>query len=83
MSDKSYPRFQVVFGGGDAFREPMTVEAADFIAVKGYKAKGKRLTTYQLQEVNELEPTRFDPEPEPEADEPASPADGQLSILDD
>ena len=83
MSDKSYPRFQVVFGGGDAFREPMTVEAADFIAVKGYKAKGKRLTTYQLQEVNELEPTRFDPEPEPETDEPASPADGQLSILDD
>ncbi|WP_455592533.1 DNA gyrase/topoisomerase IV subunit A [Bacteroides sp.] len=83
MSDKSYPRFQVVFGGGDAFREPMTVEAADFIAVKGYKAKGKRLTTYQLQEVNELEPTRFDPEPEPETDEPASPADGQLFILDD
>lgn len=83
MSDKSYPRFQVVFGGGDAFREPMTVEAADFIAVKGYKAKGKRLTTYQLQEVNELEPTRFDPDPEPETDEPASPADGQLSILDD
>ena len=83
MSDKSYPRFQVVFGGGDAFREPMTVEAADFIAVKGYKAKGKRLTTYQLQEVSELEPTRFDPEPEPETDEPVSPADGQLSILDD
>ena len=50
----------------------MTVEAADFIAVKGYKAKGKRLTTYQLQEVNELEPTRFDPEPEPETDEPCT-----------
>ena len=31
--------------------------------MKGYKAKGKRLTTYTLEAVTELEPTRF-PEPE-------------------
>ena len=30
-----------------------------FIAIKGYKAKGKRLTTYQLEGLEELEPTRF------------------------
>ena len=26
---------------------------------KGYKAKGKRLTTYQVESIVELEPTRF------------------------
>ena len=34
------------------------------LAVKGYKAKGKRLTTYTLESVVELEPTRFPEEPE-------------------
>jgi topoisomerase-4 subunit A len=38
--------------------------------VKGFKAKGKRLTTYQLDSLEELEPTRV-PEPvtEPEDNE--------------
>ena len=52
----------MVFGGHDAFRDPLVIEADDFIAVKGFKAKGKRLTTYTLDTVNELEPTRR-PEP--------------------
>ena len=58
LTDETYPRFEVVFGGGDAFREPLIIEAEEFIAVKGYKAKGKRLTTYTLDTVNELEPTK-------------------------
>ena len=33
--------------------------------MKGFKAKGKRLTTFALDKVTELEPTRF---PEPEDD---------------
>ena len=32
--------------------------------MKGYKAKGKRLTTYCLESVVELEPTRFPEEEE-------------------
>ncbi|MBQ6037136.1 MAG: DNA gyrase/topoisomerase IV subunit A [Bacteroidaceae bacterium] len=58
LTDETYPRFEVVFGGGDAFRESLIIEAEEFIAVKGYKAKGKRLTTYALDTVNELEPTK-------------------------
>lgn len=58
LTDETYPRFEVVFGGGDAFREPLIIEAEEFIAVKGYKAKGKRLTIYALDTVNELEPTK-------------------------
>lgn len=58
LTDEYYPRIEIVFGGADSFRGKMEVEAADFIAVKGYKARGKRLTTYAVDKVNELEPTR-------------------------
>ncbi len=69
LTDECYPRLEVVFGGHDSFRDPMVIEADEFIAVKGFKAKGKRLTTYTIDTINELEPTR-QPEPQPAADEP-------------
>jgi topoisomerase-4 subunit A len=49
----------VTYGGADAFRGSEEIDAEQFITVKGYKAKGKRLTTYQLENITELEPTRF------------------------
>ncbi|WP_165023555.1 MULTISPECIES: DNA gyrase/topoisomerase IV subunit A [unclassified Dysgonomonas] len=63
LSDVVYPRFQVIFGGRDSFRESLEIDADEFIAVKGFKAKGKRLSTFEIGEIKELEPTRF-PEPE-------------------
>ena len=36
----------------------MVVDAAEFIAVKGFKAKGKRLTTFSVATSTELEPLR-------------------------
>jgi topoisomerase-4 subunit A len=56
MSDVDYPRFEVVFGGNDAYRESLVVDAENFIGVKSYKAKGKRLTTFEVDTINELEP---------------------------
>ena len=62
LSDQVYPRVEIVFGGNDAFRGQLEIDADEFIAVKSYKAKGKRLTTYEIDEVRELEPLRFPPE---------------------
>ncbi|MFA5219056.1 MAG: DNA gyrase/topoisomerase IV subunit A, partial [Bacteroidales bacterium] len=45
LSDQLLPRFEVRFGGKQADREPEMVSAADFINLKSFKAKGKRLTT--------------------------------------
>ena len=59
LTDTVYPRIQLTYGGADAFRGKEEIDAEQFIAVKGYKAKGKRLTTYALESVEELEPTRF------------------------
>ena len=62
LTDEYYPRLEVVFGGHDSFRDPIIIDAEEFIAIKGFKAKGKRLSTYIIETINELEPTRF-PEP--------------------
>lgn len=62
-----YPRLEVTFGGDDAARAPLEIDAEQFIAVKSFKAKGKRISTFDIASITELEPTRF-PEPE-ETDE--------------
>jgi topoisomerase-4 subunit A len=59
LSQQAYPRIEVVFGGNDDFREPLEVDVESFIAVKSFKAKGKRITTFQVNSIIELEPLRF------------------------
>lgn len=81
LSEQVFPRIQVVFGGHDDFREPLIVEASDFVGVKSYKAKGKRLTTYTVGNIEELEPTRM-PEPE-DATEPEAGDDEATNDDDD
>ena len=78
LTDTVFPRIQLNYGGADSFRGSEEIDAEQFIGVKGYKAKGKRLTTCQLESVVELEPTRFPAPPEePEAlealEEPEAP----------
>lgn len=58
LSDEAYPRIQVVFGGRDNYREALELDADEFIAVKSFKARGKRISTFEIAEVKELEPTR-------------------------
>ncbi len=65
LSDNRYPRIKVVFGEADAFREPLIVDAEEFIGTKSYKAKGKRLTTFTVGSIEEIEP-REDAEEEAE-----------------
>ena len=89
LTDTVYPLIKVVFGGNDAYREPLEIDAEQFIAVKGFKAKGKRISTWAIGSIEELEPQRF-PEPEEseeeteevedadETDDPESPEDPEF-----
>lgn len=82
LSDTPYARMRLTFGGHDATRPAVEIEADDFIGVKSFKAKGKRLTTYTLESIEELEPTRV-PEPvveesEAEPDETAESEDEEI-----
>ena len=69
ISDKDYPRFEVRFGGHDSYREPLEIDAEEFIGVKSFKAKGKRIATYDVGQILELEPLRFNTTPDPEDNE--------------
>ena len=68
LTDVVYPRLQIVYGGIDEFRGSEEIDVEQFISVKGFKAKGKRLTTYQIESITELEPTRFPEPPEDSED---------------
>lgn len=89
MTKVDYPRLEIKFGGDDQKRDPEIVEVSDFIGVKSYKAKGRRLTTYQVELINELEPLIVPEQDNDEADDSddnedgddATP-DGQMSIFD-
>jgi len=59
-----HPRLELQFGGKNEGREPEIIDVYEFIGVKSYKAKGKRLSIYEISQVVQLEPTVFDEEPE-------------------
>ena len=58
LTDTPYPRLKVEFGGADSVRPDLEIEADEFIGVKSFKAKGKRVSTYTIATVEELEPTK-------------------------
>jgi topoisomerase-4 subunit A len=73
LSDKPGAMFEVRFGGNDSVREPLTIDAEEFIAVKSFKAKGKRITNFDVAEIIELEPKQVEtPEADAEEQEPTA-----------
>ncbi|MCK9160465.1 MAG: DNA gyrase/topoisomerase IV subunit A, partial [Bacteroidaceae bacterium] len=68
LTDTCYPRIEVIYGGRDSFHDPFIFEAADFISAKSIKAKGKRITTNEIEKIHEVEPTR-QPEKENTSDD--------------
>ena len=83
LTDECYPRIEIIFGGFDSAREPLIIEAQEFVVARSVKARGKRLTTHLVETINELEPTRHpethqSSEEEEEPDEPeTTPAEPQ------
>ena len=74
ISEDKHPQFQVIFGGKYEHRDPENIDAEEYIAKKGYSAKGKKCHQYDLKEVKFIEPLHK-PEDDIE-DEP-------LDIIDD
>ena len=87
LTDAVYPRIDVVYGGADSARGHEEIDCEQFVGVKGFKAKGKRITTYNVDHIDELEPTRFPEEPEetpknPSTDDDNDDSDGETENLD-
>jgi topoisomerase IV subunit A len=56
LTDDSYPRIEIKFGGKHSKRESEVIDVAEFIGVKGHKAKGRRLSPFEIEKVTQLEP---------------------------
>lgn len=67
----TYPRLELTYDTENTNKKigSEIIEVTDFIGVKGYKAKGKRLSTAPIKELNWLNPL---PEPEHEPEDPES-----------
>jgi topoisomerase IV subunit A len=68
IMEVEYPRLELKFGGKNKDREAEIIEVADFIGVKSYKARGKRLSNYEVKIIEQLEPLIADSVVEEEAD---------------
>lgn len=66
LSGEVYPLLKVTFGGNDDYRESLEIDAEEFIGEKSFRARGKRIATFEIAKIEELEPKR---QPEAEADE--------------
>lgn len=67
VSGERWPQIKVVFGGKHSDRDDEIIDAEEFIGVKSYKARGKRLSTYTVKAITEIEPLVKE---EPEVEEP-------------
>ena len=74
LTDVAYPRILVTYGGADALRPQEEIDAESFVAQKSFKAKGKRLTNWTVERIEELEPLRH-PDPEEQTEEPEDSAE--------
>jgi topoisomerase-4 subunit A len=61
----TYPRLEIEFGEENASRENEIIEVAEFIGIKSYKAKGKRLSNYSVKNIREIEPVVKDEDQKP------------------
>jgi topoisomerase IV subunit A len=61
-----YPRLELEFGGKNSERENEIIEIAEFIGVKSWKAKGKRVSNYDVENIKEIEPVVKDEDDKPE-----------------
>ena len=77
LTDKTYPRILVTYGGVDALRPQEEIDAESFVGQKSFKAKGKRLTNWAVERIEELEPLRH-PDPEEQTEEPEDSAEEEL-----
>lgn len=77
LTEVEYPRFEIKFGGMHKTRKNEIIEVAEFIGVKSYKAKGKRMTSFMVDNIHEIEPVIKKEVPAPPKQESDSGDDDQ------
>ncbi len=70
ITEVEYPRLEIHFGGKHKDRETEIIEVAEFIGVKSYKAKGKRITSFMVDNITQIEPVLKKETPSLQEEEP-------------
>ena len=65
-------------------REPLEIDVDEFIGMKSFKANGKRISTYNIDQINDLDPLRFpDPSKEEDGAEDGTDENDETADIDD
>ena len=56
ISDDTYPQVLIKFGGKHEKRQEEIIDVEQFIGKKGFKAKGKKATTFEVASIQFIEP---------------------------
>ena len=79
VTERTGAKLEITYKGAHASRPADEVDVDEFVGVKSHRAKGKRLTTYEVATLRFIEP-ELPPEPEPSDDGDAGEIpDGLLS----
>ena len=70
VTDKAGAKLQITYKGAHATRPADEVEVDEFVGVKSHRAKGKRLSTYDIDTLTFIEPEEPEVEEEPMPEEP-------------
>ena len=73
LNDDRFPQLCLSFGGKHANRDMEYIDVDEFIGVKGYKAKGKRVSNYTIDMMEFVEPLEKELPPEEQEQEPSTP----------
>lgn len=77
LSEDKHPQFIVTFAGKYAHHEPETVDAENYIAKKGYTAKGKKCHSWDVEKVEFTDPIHL---PEDDIEVVEEPEIGDVDI---
>ncbi len=62
FSQNKAPIFEIKFGGKNKMRKKERIYVNDFIGVKSSRARGKRLSIYEINKIIEIKQTNKEPE---------------------
>ena len=67
LSEDAHPQALITFGGKHAKRETEAIDVEEFIGKKGFRAKGKRATAFEVETVRFIEPLQKEEENLPDS----------------
>ena len=80
LTGRTGAKLEITYKGAHASRPADLIDVDEFVGVKSHRAKGKRLTTYDVDTLRFIEPEEPEQEPEPAGE--AEPAGVDMALIE-